>query len=158
MSSSATETEKLGAEIAAGLEPGAVVVVSGDLGAGKTTLIRGACRALGVAEPVTSPTFTIGQRYRGDQAWVSHLDLYRLAGLETRTRPCSTTTSARTRSPSSSGRTRPPAGSGARRSRCACATAAATAAKSSSIPHPDARRRVRMGSTPCSIGRETSSE
>ena len=79
---SAAETEALGARIAAGLEPGAVVVVSGDLGAGKTTLVRGACRALGVEEPVTSPTFTIGQRYRGAGVTVSHLDLYRLSGLE----------------------------------------------------------------------------
>ncbi len=79
--SSAAETEALGARLAAGLAAGDVVVVSGDLGAGKTTLIRGACRALGVEEPVTSPTFTIGQRYRG-RLPVSHLDLYRLAGLE----------------------------------------------------------------------------
>ena len=82
VSHSAADTEALGARIAAGLEAGAVVVVSGDLGAGKTTLVRGACRALGVEEPVTSPTFTIGQRYRGEKVWVSHLDLYRLAGLE----------------------------------------------------------------------------
>jgi tRNA threonylcarbamoyladenosine biosynthesis protein TsaE len=82
VSRSAAETEALGARLAADLEPGAVVVVSGDLGAGKTTLVRGACRALGVEEPVTSPTFTIGQRYRGREVWISHLDLYRLAGLE----------------------------------------------------------------------------
>lgn len=75
------ETEAVGARIAAGLRPGDVVVVSGELGAGKTTLIRGACRALGVEGPVTSPTFTIGQRYAG-RLPVSHLDLYRLAGLE----------------------------------------------------------------------------
>jgi tRNA threonylcarbamoyladenosine biosynthesis protein TsaE len=82
LTSSAAETEAVGAEIAARLEPGAIVVVSGDLGAGKTTLIRGACASLGVEEPVTSPTFTIGQRYRGREVWVSHLDLYRLEGLE----------------------------------------------------------------------------
>ena len=79
---SATETEALGARIAAGLEPGDLVLVAGEVGAGKTTLIRGACRALGVEGPVTSPTFTIGQRYRGAGCSVSHLDLYRLAGLE----------------------------------------------------------------------------
>jgi tRNA threonylcarbamoyladenosine biosynthesis protein TsaE len=79
-SNSAAETEALGARIAAGLEPGAIVLVCGDLGTGKTTLVRGACRALGVEEPVTSPTFTIGQRYRGDGVLVSHLDLYRLSG------------------------------------------------------------------------------
>ncbi|HEX8688922.1 MAG TPA: tRNA (adenosine(37)-N6)-threonylcarbamoyltransferase complex ATPase subunit type 1 TsaE [Solirubrobacterales bacterium] len=78
---SAAETEALGARIAAGLRPGDVVVVSGEVGAGKTTLIRGACRALGVEGPVTSPTFTIGQRYSGRHP-ISHLDLYRLGGLE----------------------------------------------------------------------------
>lgn len=78
---SAAETESVGAKIAAGLGPGDVVLVSGELGAGKTTLIRGACRALGVEGPVTSPTFTIGQRYDA-RLPVSHLDLYRLAGLE----------------------------------------------------------------------------
>jgi tRNA threonylcarbamoyladenosine biosynthesis protein TsaE len=81
-SSGAGETEALGARIAARLQPGDVVVVSGEVGAGKTTLIRGACRALGVTEPVTSPTFTIGQRYGGGRLPVSHLDLYRLQSLE----------------------------------------------------------------------------
>ncbi len=81
-SDSAAETEAAGKRIAERLSPGSVVVVSGDLGAGKTTLIRGACRALGVEDPVTSPTFTIGQRYRATGCWVSHLDLYRLGGLE----------------------------------------------------------------------------
>lgn len=80
-SGSAAETEAVGAELAARLGPGDVVVVSGEMGAGKTTLVRGACRALGVEGPVTSPTFTIGQRYRG-RLPVSHLDLYRLDGLE----------------------------------------------------------------------------
>jgi tRNA threonylcarbamoyladenosine biosynthesis protein TsaE len=79
--SSAAETEALGARLADALEPGDVVVVSGDVGAGKTTLIRGACRALGVEGPVTSPTFTIGQRYSGRHP-IAHLDLYRLGGLE----------------------------------------------------------------------------
>jgi tRNA threonylcarbamoyladenosine biosynthesis protein TsaE len=77
---SAAETEAVGARIAAGLRRGDVVVVSGELGAGKTTLIRGACRALGVKGPVTSPTFTIGRRYSG-RVPISHLDLYRLEGL-----------------------------------------------------------------------------
>ena len=70
----------MGERLAAELGPGDVVLVSGDLGAGKTTLIRGACRALGVSEPVTSPTFTIGHTYRG-RIPVSHLDLYRLTDL-----------------------------------------------------------------------------
>jgi tRNA threonylcarbamoyladenosine biosynthesis protein TsaE len=80
--SSAAETEALGGLLAERLGPGDVVVVSGELGAGKTTLIRGACRALGVEVPVTSPTFTIGQRYPGGRLPVSHLDLYRLGSLE----------------------------------------------------------------------------
>lgn len=81
-SSSAAETEAIGARLADRLEPGDVVVVSGEVGAGKTTLIRGACRALGITEPVTSPTFTIGQRYLGGRLPISHLDLYRLQSLE----------------------------------------------------------------------------
>lgn len=79
---SALETEALGARLAERLGPGDVVVVSGDLGAGKTTLIRGAARALGVTEPVTSPTFTIGRRYTGGRLPISHLDLYRLEDME----------------------------------------------------------------------------
>jgi tRNA threonylcarbamoyladenosine biosynthesis protein TsaE len=78
---SAAETEAVGERLAGRLEPGDVVLVSGDLGAGKTTLIRGACTALGVTEQVTSPTFTIGHRYAG-RTPVSHLDLFRLEGLE----------------------------------------------------------------------------
>jgi tRNA threonylcarbamoyladenosine biosynthesis protein TsaE len=77
---SAAETEALGARLAAELRPGDVVLVSGELGSGKTTLIRGACRALGVRDAVVSPTFTIGRRYRG-LVPVSHLDLYRLDDL-----------------------------------------------------------------------------
>jgi tRNA threonylcarbamoyladenosine biosynthesis protein TsaE len=79
-STSAAETEAVGARLAERLYGGDVVVISGELGAGKTTLIRGACRALGVEGPVTSPTFTIGQRYSG-RLPISHLDLYRLGGL-----------------------------------------------------------------------------
>ena len=80
LTESAAETEALGAGLAERLEPGDVVFVSGEVGAGKTTLIRGACRALGVESPVTSPTFTIGQRYEGTSLAVAHLDLYRLEG------------------------------------------------------------------------------
>ncbi len=74
------ETEALAARLAASLEPGDVVLIAGELGAGKTTFVRGACRALGIRGRVTSPTFTIGQRYDG-RVPVSHLDLYRLADL-----------------------------------------------------------------------------
>jgi tRNA threonylcarbamoyladenosine biosynthesis protein TsaE len=76
----AEETEELAARLAGRLRPGDVVLVSGELGAGKTTFVRGACRALGVAGAVTSPTFTIARRYDGDVP-VSHLDLYRLGDL-----------------------------------------------------------------------------
>jgi tRNA threonylcarbamoyladenosine biosynthesis protein TsaE len=75
------ETEAVGAQLAAQLRAGDVVLVRGELGAGKTTLVRGAARALGVSDPVTSPTFGIGHRYRGSNVTVAHLDLYRLAGL-----------------------------------------------------------------------------
>src|SRR5450830_981671 len=80
VSSSADETERLAGELAETLEPGDVVTVAGELGAGKTTFVRGACRALGVEGPVTSPTFTIGHRYQG-RVTVSHLDLYRYDGV-----------------------------------------------------------------------------
>jgi tRNA threonylcarbamoyladenosine biosynthesis protein TsaE len=80
-SSSARQTEDLGAEIARALRPGDVVLVQGELGAGKTTLVRGAARALGVSQPVTSPTFTIGNRYAARGTTVSHLDLYRISSL-----------------------------------------------------------------------------
>jgi tRNA threonylcarbamoyladenosine biosynthesis protein TsaE len=76
-----SETEALGAELAADLSAGDLVLVHGELGAGKTTFVRGAARALGVSDPVTSPTFSIGHRYRGAGIAVTHLDLYRLQGL-----------------------------------------------------------------------------
>ena len=70
----------MAARVAAGLRRGDVVAVSGELGTGKTTFVRGACRALGVTQPVTSPTYTIGHRYEG-RIPVAHLDLYRLEGM-----------------------------------------------------------------------------
>jgi tRNA threonylcarbamoyladenosine biosynthesis protein TsaE len=79
-SGSPEETERIAAQLAAQLRPGDVVTVSGELGSGKTTFVRGACRALGVEGHVTSPTFTVGHRYRGTVD-VSHLDLYRFAGV-----------------------------------------------------------------------------
>ena len=80
VTASPEETERVAAQVAERLRPGDVVTISGDLGAGKTTFVRGACRALGVTAPVTSPTYTIGHRYRGDPD-VSHLDLYRFSGV-----------------------------------------------------------------------------
>ena len=80
VSSSPAETEAIAGKLARLLAPGDVVTVSGELGAGKTTFVRGACRELGVTQPVTSPTFTIGHRYVG-RVDVSHLDLYRFTGV-----------------------------------------------------------------------------
>lgn len=79
-SDSAERTEAIGRELGGRLGAGDVVLVSGELGAGKTTFIRGACRALGIEGPVRSPTFTIGIRHAG-RLPVSHLDLYRLDDL-----------------------------------------------------------------------------
>jgi tRNA threonylcarbamoyladenosine biosynthesis protein TsaE len=79
-SSSPEETERIGAAVAAELGPGDVVAVSGELGTGKTTFVRGAARALGIERPVASPSYTIGHRYPGDPD-VSHLDLYRFDGM-----------------------------------------------------------------------------
>jgi len=79
-SASAAETEAVAARLAAALGVGDVVTVSGELGTGKTTFVRGACRALGIEAPVTSPTFTVGHRYRGNPD-VSHLDLFRFQGF-----------------------------------------------------------------------------
>ena len=79
-SGSPAETEEIAARLARELVLGDVVTISGELGSGKTTFVRGACRALGVTAPVTSPTYTIGHRYEG-QPDVSHLDLYRFTAV-----------------------------------------------------------------------------
>ncbi|HWI74169.1 MAG TPA: tRNA (adenosine(37)-N6)-threonylcarbamoyltransferase complex ATPase subunit type 1 TsaE [Baekduia sp.] len=78
----AAETEAAGAALAARLRPGDVVLLEGELGAGKTTFVRGAARALGFDGPVTSPTFTIGRRYESGRTPIAHLDLHRLSGLD----------------------------------------------------------------------------
>ena len=79
--SSPEQTEAVAADLAARLRAGDVVTVSGELGSGKTTFVRGACAALGVRERVTSPTYTIGHRYHAADTEVSHLDLYRFQGV-----------------------------------------------------------------------------
>jgi tRNA threonylcarbamoyladenosine biosynthesis protein TsaE len=79
-SGSPAETEHVAALLAPLLRAGDVVTVAGELGSGKTTFVRGACRALGIEQPVSSPTYTIGHLHAGSPP-VAHLDLYRLAGL-----------------------------------------------------------------------------
>jgi len=81
VTASPEETEALAARLAGRLAVGDVVAVSGELGAGKTTFVRGAARALGFAGTVSSPTFTIGHRYDAPTP-VAHLDLYRITGLD----------------------------------------------------------------------------
>jgi tRNA threonylcarbamoyladenosine biosynthesis protein TsaE len=87
-SSSPGETEEIAGRLAAGLVPGDVVTVSGELGAGKTTFVRGACRALGVTAPVTSPTYTVGHRYEGDRTSAPRpVPLHRVSAAEWATEP-----------------------------------------------------------------------
>lgn len=73
-----TETEALGARIAASLAAGDTVALEGDLGAGKTTLARAVLAALDCREIVPSPSFTLVQRYETPRISVSHFDLYRI--------------------------------------------------------------------------------
>lgn len=78
---SPADTEAIAAKVASRLEPGDSVWLRGELGVGKTAFVRGAAHALGVAGPVTSPTYTVGNRYAADGVSVAHLDLYRSSGL-----------------------------------------------------------------------------
>ena len=79
---SPAETEAVGAKLAEQLKPGAVIAYRGDLGAGKTAFTRGLARGLGVAEPVTSPTYTIVNEYLSGRLPVFHFDMYRLSSSE----------------------------------------------------------------------------
>jgi len=80
ISGSSAETESLAASLSAKLRPGDVVHVCGEIGAGKTTFIRGACRGLGFEGAVTSPSYTICNRYEDGELLISHLDCQRLEG------------------------------------------------------------------------------
>jgi tRNA threonylcarbamoyladenosine biosynthesis protein TsaE len=81
ITNSAMETQNLGEELGKVLKKGSIVALSGGLGAGKTCLCRGICRALGVEERVTSPTYTIIHEYEGILP-VYHIDAYRLSGAD----------------------------------------------------------------------------
>ena len=82
ISNSAQETEALGERLAARLRPGDVIAYTGDLGAGKTAFTRGLARGLGVADRVTSPTFTIVNEFEGGRLPLFHFDLYRMDSPE----------------------------------------------------------------------------
>ncbi|HXE72628.1 MAG TPA: tRNA (adenosine(37)-N6)-threonylcarbamoyltransferase complex ATPase subunit type 1 TsaE [Candidatus Nitrosotenuis sp.] len=75
------ETEALGEALGRSLQAGDVVALYGDLGSGKTTLVRGVCRGLGASEPVSSPTFVLLNVYHG-RLPIYHFDAYRLTGSE----------------------------------------------------------------------------
>lgn len=75
----ATATHSLGMALGRSLPPGTILLLSGDLGAGKTSLVQGIGAGLGIAEPITSPTFTLIQEYPEGRIPLYHLDLYRLA-------------------------------------------------------------------------------
>ena len=81
-SSSVEETEALGRALAQRLAPGAVVAFTGDLGAGKTAFVRGMAQGLGIAQRVTSPTFTIVNEYEGGRLPLFHFDMYRLGSAD----------------------------------------------------------------------------
>ncbi len=82
-SASEADTRALAARLAATLEPGAVLLLSGDLGAGKTAFVRGLAEGLGLdPDEVTSPTFTLVHEYRGGRLPLLHVDLYRLESAD----------------------------------------------------------------------------
>jgi len=77
---SADDTTELGRQLAAQLKPGTIVLLRGDLGAGKTTMVKGIAEGFQAAraEDVTSPTFTLIHEYRGPEVTLYHIDLYRI--------------------------------------------------------------------------------
>ena len=79
---SALQTQEVASSLAALVQAGDLLVLCGDLGAGKTAFTQGFGRALGVTTPITSPTFTLANRYEGDALTVNHLDVYRLSHID----------------------------------------------------------------------------
>ncbi|MGH2773744.1 MAG: tRNA (adenosine(37)-N6)-threonylcarbamoyltransferase complex ATPase subunit type 1 TsaE [Actinomycetota bacterium] len=79
---SAEETRRLGAAISPVLVPGDMIVLSGDLGAGKTTFTQGVAAGLGIVEQVTSATFILMKEYSGGRFPLMHLDIYRLEKIQ----------------------------------------------------------------------------
>ncbi len=82
ISASPAETERIGEELGRALAPGAVVALTGGLGAGKTAFVRGLALGLGLSDRVTSPTFAVVHEYRGGPVPLFHFDMYRLSGPE----------------------------------------------------------------------------
>jgi tRNA threonylcarbamoyladenosine biosynthesis protein TsaE len=80
--SSARETQEVASKIAALAEQGDLVLLVGELGAGKTTFVQGFGQAMGVVEPITSPTFTLAREYDGQRLTMHHLDVFRLEHLD----------------------------------------------------------------------------
>jgi len=78
---SAMATQDLAAALGKVLRAGDLLLLCGELGAGKTAFAQGLGRGLGVPDQITSPTFTLASRYRGDGLWFHHLDVYRLEGM-----------------------------------------------------------------------------
>jgi tRNA threonylcarbamoyladenosine biosynthesis protein TsaE len=77
-----SELGEWGIRLGESLRPPCCIALSGELGAGKTTLVRAICKGYGVQEAVTSPTFALIHRYNSDRSSVYHIDLYRLSGLK----------------------------------------------------------------------------
>jgi len=82
ITNSPAETELVGAKLAKQLNPGAVIAYRGDLGAGKTAFTRGLARGLGIADAVTSPTYTIVNEYLSGRMPLFHFDMYRLRSAD----------------------------------------------------------------------------
>ena len=82
VTNSPEETEELGRRLGEAAEPGMVIALTGDLGAGKTAFTRGLARGLGIRDRVTSPTFTIVNEYEGGRLPLFHFDMYRLASAD----------------------------------------------------------------------------